>query len=239
MNVYPIHLLVEGLPVAVVGFHGEAAAKVRELAAAGAKVTWFAAGARAGDLSTVEIPTGVTLEGREPRVGELNGRRVVISTLTDALANRRLRAECQAVGALFNAVDQPAFCDFYAPAVVTRGPVTVAIGTGGASPSLARTLRTWLEDALPASLGGFAQLLAETRPALLAAHPNFADRARRTGRLTRAAFTHLRTASAPASDAELRAWIDTCLECKLDCAAQQQCCTERRIAHAPQSAPPA
>ncbi|WP_308910261.1 siroheme synthase CysG [Pseudokordiimonas caeni] len=50
---------------------------------------------------------------------------------------------------LLNAVDAPARCDFHMPAVVRRGPIQVAISTGGAAPTLARNLRQMIERLLP------------------------------------------------------------------------------------------
>jgi siroheme synthase-like protein len=40
-----------------------------------------------------------------------------------------------------NSADDPANCSFILPAVTRRGPVTVSVGTDGASPALARHLR--------------------------------------------------------------------------------------------------
>ena len=39
----------------------------------------------------------------------------------------------------------PALCDFQTPAVVRRGKLTLAAGTGGASPAVARAAREKLE----------------------------------------------------------------------------------------------
>lgn len=49
-------------------------------------------------------------------------------------------AKLKARGLLVNVVDRPALCDFTTPAIVDRDPLTVAIGTAGASAGLALSL---------------------------------------------------------------------------------------------------
>ena len=52
---------------------------------------------------------------------------------------------------------RPELSTFITPAIVDRAPVTVAIGTEGAAPVLAREIKTKLESWLPANLGMLAQ----------------------------------------------------------------------------------
>jgi siroheme synthase-like protein len=54
------------------------------------------------------------------------------------------------------------------PAIVRRGPLTVAIGTGGTSPALARAVREHLERALPPAWTALAELAGEVRRQLRA-----------------------------------------------------------------------
>src|SRR5258708_24633435 len=49
------------------------------------------------------------------------------------------------------------------PAILDRDDVVVAIPTGGASPTLAATLRGRIETALPERIGGLARLAATFR----------------------------------------------------------------------------
>jgi uroporphyrin-III C-methyltransferase/precorrin-2 dehydrogenase/sirohydrochlorin ferrochelatase len=57
-----------------------------------------------------------------------------------------------------NAVDTPALCDFYTPAIVNRAPVAVAITSTGAGPVLAQKIRGRIEAMLPPRLGALARL---------------------------------------------------------------------------------
>ena len=65
----------------------------------------------------------------------------------------RAAAIGRAAGALVNIVDNLEDSDFITPAIVDRDPVTVAIGTEGAAPVLARKIKAEVEAMLPATLG--------------------------------------------------------------------------------------
>ena len=73
-----------------------------------------------------------------------------------------------------NVVDRPALCDFTTPAIIDRGQVVAAIGTGGASPMLATMLRHDIEARVPEGAGKVAALFAslqdEVRRALPETH---------------------------------------------------------------------
>ena len=87
-------------------------------------------------------------------------------------AAARLRAR----GVQVNVADRPELCDFTLPSVLERGPVLVAVSTGGASAGLAKALRLRLETLLPASLGALAETLATARGAIRARWPDAAAR---------------------------------------------------------------
>jgi precorrin-2 dehydrogenase/sirohydrochlorin ferrochelatase len=83
-------------------------------------------------------------------------------------------AAARAAGALLNVVDRPALCDFNTPAIIDRGQVVAAIGTGGSAPVLATLLRNDVESQVPEGMGRVAALLArfqdEVRRALPILH---------------------------------------------------------------------
>jgi siroheme synthase-like protein len=70
-----------------------------------------------------------------------------------------------------NVVDRPALCDFTTPAMVDRGEVVAAIGTGGASPMLATLLRQDLEARVPEGTGRVAALFRSLQDEVRAALP--------------------------------------------------------------------
>lgn len=70
----------------------------------------------------------------------------------------------KAAGALTNIVDNLEDSEFLTPAIVDRDPVTVAIGTEGTAPVLARKIKSEIEEILPASTGSLARIGNAFRP---------------------------------------------------------------------------
>jgi uroporphyrin-III C-methyltransferase/precorrin-2 dehydrogenase/sirohydrochlorin ferrochelatase len=87
-------------------------------------------------------------------------------------------ADLRARGLLVNVVDRPDLCDFTTPAIIDRAPVTIAIGTGGASAGLAKAVRQRIEALLPSRLGALAAALHAGRDVMKARWPAAADRRR-------------------------------------------------------------
>jgi siroheme synthase-like protein len=203
---YPLFLKLEGRRVLVVGAGAVGAHKARELAAAGAHVVVVATHVRA------ELPAGVEVHARAFAAGDAKGAAVVIAATGDVVVDDAVAADARAHGALVNVVDRPAACDFYCGAVVTRGPVTVLVGTSGASPVLARKVRDRIEQMLPEALGVLADALGAARPRLLARFPVFAERARVLDSFVDRAW--FRFVAGP-KEADLRARIDASIEDEL------------------------
>lgn len=83
-------------------------------------------------------------------------------------------AAARAARVLVNVIDRPALCDFNTPAVIDRGEVVAAVGTGGSAPVLATMLRNDIEAQVPEGAGRVAALLRrfqdEVRKTLPALH---------------------------------------------------------------------
>jgi len=84
-----------------------------------------------------------------------------------------LASAARARNVLVNVEDYLPLCDFHTPAVLRRGKLTLAVGTGGASPAVASAARERLEVAFPPSWELALDEIALSRAALRANNASF------------------------------------------------------------------
>jgi uroporphyrin-III C-methyltransferase/precorrin-2 dehydrogenase/sirohydrochlorin ferrochelatase len=108
----------------------------------------------------------------------LDGVAIAIGADAPEADLRALAAEAQRRGIPVNIVDRSALCSFVMPAIVDRDPITVAISTGGAAPTLARMIRQKIEAVLPPRIGALAALAGRFQAAIRRALPDVAARRR-------------------------------------------------------------
>jgi uroporphyrin-III C-methyltransferase/precorrin-2 dehydrogenase/sirohydrochlorin ferrochelatase len=101
---------------------------------------------------------------------------LAIAATDDAVINRAVAAEGESRRVLVNVVDHAALSSFQVPAVTRRGPLAIAISSGGAAPMLARALREKLETEIDESWGALAQLLGDERDIIRRSRPDLAQR---------------------------------------------------------------
>lgn len=164
MRHLPISLDLEGRRVVVAGGGEMALAKLRLLAKTGAKITVL------GETPSTAIVAAAGAAGAEvaekPAEGvDLLGAVAVYVANADPEDDARIAALARSAGALVNVVDNLEASDFLTPAIVDRSPVTVAIGSEGAAPVLAREIKAEIEETLPPTLGLLAQVAARARAA--------------------------------------------------------------------------
>ena len=92
-----------------------------------------------------------------------NSYSFVIAATNNESLNEEIASHANHKGILVNVVDKPNICDFIFPSILERGPITVAVSTGGSSPVLARLLRTKLETLIPGAYGRLAKIVSENR----------------------------------------------------------------------------
>ncbi len=167
MQFLPLYFDLRRGRIALIG--GKAAeSKLRLLLSAGASVLWFARGAGAADGAAVGAPDGqLVITQTDPLGADFSEFIAVVSAAGNPLDDE-IAAKARAHNVPVNIVDRPDLSSFIFPAIVDRGDVVVAVGTGGAAPVLARRLRERIEALLPARIGDFAALLKRFRPAVQA-----------------------------------------------------------------------
>ena len=162
---YPIVLDLTGRPCLVVGGGTVALRKVAGLVEAGARVTVVSPSLTPALL---RLASGAPLRWRprEYAAGDAAGFTLVMVATDDRAVNAAVAAECRERGIWANCADDPARCDFILPSVLRRGAVTVAVSTGGRSPTLARLLREDLDALLPREVAALTDVVASVRVAL-------------------------------------------------------------------------
>jgi uroporphyrin-III C-methyltransferase/precorrin-2 dehydrogenase/sirohydrochlorin ferrochelatase len=178
MRFLPVFLDLQTGPVLLVGAGDLARAKLRLLAAAGAHVRWFAtdgshdvSGLDPAEASRIELATG------DPLTADLSGVIAILCAGAGGVGPA-MSARAKAVGLPINVMDDLAHSTFIFPAIVDRGDVVVAVGTGGASPVVARRVRETIEAMLPARIGDLAGFIGRWRKSIHNRIPEFALRRR-------------------------------------------------------------
>ncbi len=157
MKHFPIFLAVEGRRIVVSGGGDAAMAKLRLLMKTEAHLTVIAS-AIAHDIRKWADQGKLRIVERAMEPGDALCAALFYAANEDDEEDARVSAIAHAEGALVNIVDNLADSQFITPAIVDRDPVTVAIGTEGAAPVLARAIKADLEARLPTSLGVLARI---------------------------------------------------------------------------------
>ena len=158
MDSFPAYFPLAGRRVVIVGSTDAADGKARLFDGSPAQV--------------VRIDDGRALDPDTYRGAVL----VFIASEDEAFDAAAARAAREA-GAPVNVVDRPALCDFFTPALVDRGEVVAAVGTGGASPVLAQMLKEEIASRVPEGAGRVAALLRQFRDETRKAFPDMQQRA--------------------------------------------------------------
>jgi len=175
---YPALLELRGRRCVVVGSRAVREGKVEALLAGGADQVLVLAEGPLARLEALAADPRVRVERRPWRPDDLDGAFLVVGWDPDPAERARLAAEARARRALVNVIDDVPNCDFAAPAVVRRGDLVLAIGTGGASPALAAKLRQELEERFGPAWAEVLEVLRDLR-AGMPASVDGPERARR------------------------------------------------------------
>ena len=169
MPEYPIFVKLSGLPVLIVGGGKVALRKARGLLDSGALVNVISPEFDPGldqlpDITRIRqaYTSGWLSKTENPRW------RLVFAATNDPEANALAGADAAAAGIFFCRCDDAGQGEFTGAATARRGPITIAVSTGGASPALAAEMANSLAAGIPQHRLDQAVLVEQWRPRILA-----------------------------------------------------------------------
>lgn len=157
MDAFPAYYPLTGKAVVIAGDGDPAEAKARLFEGSPARV--------------------VRLAGAAALVAEnYHGADLIFVASWDAEFRQKAHAAARTAKAPVNVMDAPELSDFHTPAIIDRGALVAAIGTGGSAPLIAAQLRAELESRIPAGFGPLAGLLGAARDAVRTRFPDLTQR---------------------------------------------------------------
>jgi precorrin-2 dehydrogenase / sirohydrochlorin ferrochelatase len=166
-SLFPMFVKLTGKRCLVVGARDMGESKIRSLLDTGAEIHVVALTANPA-VQNLARAGRVRLSLRAFATDDLEGVFLVVVATASRELNEFIYRLAKRRGVLCNAVDDPANCDFFYPALVRRGDLQIAISTGGQSPALAQKLRRQLEKQFGPAYARWVEELGETRRLVLA-----------------------------------------------------------------------
>ena len=151
---FPIFLKLEQLSLLIVGGgyvgNEKLTAVLQNSPKANIKLVAASISEEVKDLAK-NYPNVILIE-RPYQPDDINGSDIVIAALNDSKVSEQVSIDAKQKGKLVNVADKPALCDFYLSSVVQKGNLKIAISTNGKSPTIAKRLKEFLNETLPAEL---------------------------------------------------------------------------------------
>ena len=176
---FPVLLELGGRRCVVIGELPTREGKVEALLAGGATDVLVVATGPEDRLEGLELLDGVLVVRRAWTTADLAGSFLVIAHDPEPAERERMSKAARQAGALVNIVDDIPACDWATPSIVRRGELLIAIGTGGASPALAKKLRVKLETEYGPEWAEVLRVLREVREETLPLLPDVRERSQR------------------------------------------------------------
>jgi len=163
MRHFPVFLNVQGKRILVTGGGETAIAKLRLLLKTEGRIVVFAENADR-QVESWAAADLLTLVRRRINADDFANAAMLYAAEDDEILDQKSASLGHAAGVLVNIVDNLEDSQFITPALVDRDPVTIAIGTEGTAPVLARKIKAEIEASLPAELGLLARIGERFRP---------------------------------------------------------------------------
>lgn len=157
MKLFPLYMNIEDKTFLVVGGGDVARRKVEKLLEFTDNIIVIAP-------ETEMKPVGdMRILHREYERGDLDMADFVIAATDHRNLNAEIANDAIAAGKLVNSVDDPEACTFVFPGIVKRGDLTVAVSSGGSSPSATQYACHEIDEVLPKILDPIVDRMGKLR----------------------------------------------------------------------------
>jgi precorrin-2 dehydrogenase/sirohydrochlorin ferrochelatase len=164
-TLYPIFLKLTGKTVAVIGGGKIAERKVLSFIGTGARIE-VTSPELTDELFRLAEAGKIVWKNKLFDAGDLANAFLVIAASNDRATNQLVKASAEN-GQLVCLADDKENSDFQIPSVVRRGKLALAISTSGASPMLAKAIRTKLEQDFDERFADYLDFLDKARKMIL------------------------------------------------------------------------
>lgn len=168
-------LRLSGRRCLVVGGGAVALEKIEGLLACDGDVVCVAPEACEG-VRELAAEGSIGWQRRKLEPADLDGKLIAIAATDDAEVNISVSEAAERRAMLVNVVDVPSLCNFILPAIIRSGPLAIAVSTGGASPALAKRMRSEIAALFGDAYAELAVILNEERAWAKATLPTYQNR---------------------------------------------------------------
>ena len=180
MGYFPFYMDIEGKLCVIAGGGKVAYRKVCDLLPFGVCIRVIAldfnAELEALCKDTFRTQGRLQLNRRLFSIEDIKEADFVIAALSDEALNNQISAYCRENKIPVNVVDVKDRCSFIFPSMIKKGPVTVAISSGGASPVLTRLLKDRMKQVLPEQTESIAEQLGNLRKDIFSLFPDLSTK---------------------------------------------------------------
>jgi len=176
MKYYPLQFQLESRHCLIVGGGRVAQRRCKSLLSAGAVVDVIAPAITAELRQLLLDSSGSLIE--KPYADALVGHDyfLIIAATDSTAVNQQVADYARSKNIPINRADDRSLCDFIFPAVIDRGPITIAISNNGGSPVLSRLLKQQLGQFLPDGYGELSDFVGRQRARVKQALPDESER---------------------------------------------------------------
>ena len=176
MQFYPLLFQLETRRCLIVGGGRVALRRCKSLLSAGARVDVIALEVGAELRQLLTDSAGELIEQGFADELVSHDYFCIVAATDSAAVNQQVADYARARHIPVNRADDRNLCDFIFPAVIDRGPITVAISNNGGSPVLSRILKSQLAQFLPDGYGELSDFVRTRRERVKQALPNERER---------------------------------------------------------------